>query len=339
MFDFRDWNNSKSWSYVSGYLYYEEFSKYYEGEVQLQVLPYTYNAYNLKSIIGALLDQETFYEKIFIWLPHNNFSRETISNLRLATKKLFFIISESLLYTKDEISLLPHLENRWKGTVDLLLKSDSVINLCPLTHKRFLKEGFNSVFSYGLKPSYSILREKNILAPTIMFSAVLYDGRRESTFHKIQSSARRYGLEVIHPNDSLELTNQFEVLSTKLEECDVNGISSVDRCAISKSIFEVRKEIWVEYLSQMSQVGAVLSMPGFFKGLPGRIPEASIVKIPTIVLDSKLAFRHRRKLKRNGIYFTSSKNIRILEKIAETILRRLLGFNRKPDWKMVKNYV
>ena len=151
-----------------------------------------------------------------------------------------------------------------------------------------------------------------------MFCASLYNKNRQDIFQRILGEARQHDIEIESPVDAKELTLRFEELSECLEKYDAKGHAIAERSAISEEIFRVRKEIWLAYLGQISRARAVVSMPGFFKGLPGRISEASIVHTPTIIIDSKLGHDHRKRLKTEGLFFANSKRIRFLKRITNS---------------------
>ena len=233
----------------------------------------------------------------------NSYSLTLMNNF---SSEVRFILTESLIYNESEIAILPHLKDRWMEVTTLIGRKNLVYSQCPVTHRRFLKYGYKSIFSWGLWSfddfklinSSLNLNSRAITAKHYIFSATLYNDSRKASAELVRRELDRNGFIFQKLKDDHSLTLRFENLSKKLEQMDnIFDLEINERAFLSSEIAEIRREIWFFYTDGLRDVELTVSLPSYFKGLPGRVLESFYYGVPAYLPMSNLDFTDLGKLK------------------------------------------
>jgi hypothetical protein len=289
-FDFGDWTNARSWSYVSSYLIYHQLSTCPGWDVELQIVPYTYSERKVDELIEVIAKNRNF-DLILTWLPHLNLSKRAISTLYGASKNLIFLLIESLCYTADEIAELPHLRHRWKQVTSIITKEYPVICLCPRSFRKLKSYGFRAALVYGFWPTnYNIDFPKFKTLKTFAFAASIYNNTRREASEIVTKLFSKNGYNRIEIIDSSIYVNEFNQLCKDLVIADqeLQDKKTGFRGEICERIAEVRKRIWLDFMTQLANAEVLVTLPSYFKGIPGRVIESLYCGIPVIFFESNI---------------------------------------------------
>ena len=309
-FDFPTWNQAKMWSYVSSFLVYHEGRKFLDCELQILAHDYT-EAKN--DLLIRNLTYGRFFDLILVWLPHANVSSRSIRALKSVSNHLVFLLIESLVYTKQDITELPHLANRWSEITSLLTSETCVICLCPLTARLLRKRGFNAVHVFGFWPEQlpkGIEHKERTF--NYAFAASLYNETRRSVASRVGQIEIDLCLHRLEIQDDPKETAKFDLLMIRLKEIDerLEGRSPFCRSALCDEIAEIRKTLWEEYLRIISKADFMITLPSYFKGTPGRVIEARMCRVPVIFYQTNLDRIDREQLNKiNGLFFAREEGL------------------------------
>ena len=304
-FDFSSWQYAKSWSYISSYLLIDELRGIDQAECDLLVMESNWSCESNYRLLRKKL-QSTQYDMILLWLPHIRINNDT-AQLLAEHCQVIYIVTESLVYTKKECELLPHLSFRWEEAVSLNTQNAIYVCLCPITYRKLIANDYKAIFTYGFIPHQLIDIPKN-KGSFYSFSANLYNQHRIYLAGKARAILSNLQMSAIDIKDSASLTREFDVRINELTNLVKSDqyIDMDDIMRLSNEILEIRKKIWRDYLLQISLCRIVLSLPSYFKGLPGRIIESLIINVPIGVLETNLTRKEILDLKGlNGLNFFS----------------------------------
>lgn len=290
LFDFRDWENSKSWSYISSYLIFHELESIRNNNVNLCLIPYHYREIDIDNLLHYYLKDKKWDEAI-IWIPHLKLTKNSIHLIDSHVKKKAFFVSESLIYTSKDIAELPHLATRYKDFTSIADKTTPVITLCPITHARLIHDGYNSIFTFGFMPSKKEVSRFAKIEFQYSLVASIYNPARKFIVENIIRAMDAFGLKNSEVIDDLDHISQFEILSSRLESIDNNPDLigwPESRLELSKQIAFCRQKIWEKFIYKLSTSLIVFSLPSYFKGAPGRVIEGLFAKCCIIFVDTNL---------------------------------------------------
>ena len=197
IFDFRDWPNAKSWSYVSGFCWPTK-PRLCSGTKGNQIIPYTYDTEEINCLLNAI-EKSYSVGSTLIFLPHNHYDKSSIKIVDKFSQNIHFVCVESLLYSAKEISELPHLATRFDDCTDLI--ADYPVHcLCPETHKALLRQGYNSTFHFGFlphaTPSPNLLDKKDE-PKSAAFASVQYNDDRRTLKKLVDNALRENKIDAV----------------------------------------------------------------------------------------------------------------------------------------------
>ena len=307
IFDFNNWTEAKSWSYISSYIIFEEFLYVNKELAELLAIPYDYSEHKVMEIL-ALYVESGLYDHFVIWVPHLKISKKIGEILKNNKIQITYLITESLVYTDQEINILPHLKYRMQDFLEHYILNSITYTFCKETHENLKNNGVNSKFMYGYYPKYRIIDEKNNNKSDKLIScaATLYNQERINIYKLINKSfVNQLGYKNIEIKDSSILIQNFDNKMKEIRELDykinLNNSYLVDRVKKSIEIMIIRKIIWIDYLELLKKCDFIINLPSYFKGLPGRVIESLYVAVPCISIQSNLTQSQQLCLEDNGV--------------------------------------
>lgn len=309
-FDFATWNQAKMWSYVSSYLVYHDGEAL--GNCELQILAHEYSEAQNDLLIKNMTFGRSF-DLVVVWLPHANISKKSVRLLESVSGRLVFLLIESLVYTEQDIAELPHLANRWAEITALLTPDSCVICLCPATARLLIERGFNAMHVFGFwpnRPPKAIEHQETTF--TYAFAASLYNEARRDAARRIAQIESDLNLRRLEIVDNPVLTARFDSLMAQLRHDDKQSVRGQlsDRATLCAQIAQIRRALWEEYLRLIGKADFMITLPSYFKGVPGRVIEARICNVPVIFYETNLAQPYIEQLKQAaGLYFSGEEGL------------------------------
>jgi len=279
-FDFEIWSEARSYSYIGCHFLYHEFLNH-KYDVDIYVFGKRSNFDKNFEIINSIYERKIDYDFALLAMPHINIDQKFLTVLEKICNKIIFIHYESTIYSKTEVSENPKLKERFKF-IKKLSKNYQHINYCLASHRLFNEIGLISHFTPGFIPeNYKRLNIAIDLNSTkTLFSNTIYNDHRNTYKNMVQKKLEAYNIEMFLPKDDQMLTRKYE----RFMWIQLNGFFPKDDLFIlSKKIISLRGEIWYKYMSHMAQSCAIFSLPSYFKGIPGRVIEASILGLRSYI--------------------------------------------------------
>ena len=327
IFDFAAWEQANSWSYLGALILYDESLKSSPRNT-IQIIPADNEpGFNYQLFINFFEKSE--FNTIYLWSSHIKLNSKIIDLLKSHSDNLVIILTESLIYSEIEVKENPELGSRLKTFISLFSRDLPILNLCPITNEELLILGYKSVFIYGFS-NVDITKHRSALGRkenSISISGKLYNSTRNELFKKLNlDDDSTHGFKTVKLFDSRLTVRIFQILMKILKLLDKIVVEyrfksiSFLRGIISKNIYRVRKIIWLQYSKKISKLVALVSLPSYFKGLPGRIFEAllsdtNIYLIDPNNMEQKLFFK---KLKLEDFIVESSELNNFAEKLRYT---------------------
>jgi hypothetical protein len=284
IFDFKRWQDAKQWSYISGFALISKISERENVVLEEIVLPFGTDP---DLVENYLISRITFpYSRIYVWWPHTDLSEVSLKHLRLKSSQLFIIITESLVYSDDEISQRPHFASRISEFVNIASKSDSIISLCPATTDVLTKQGFNTQYWSGLI-DINFLPSKDLEREGYLSDGTLYSSVRQELERHLREN---FGFELNNQkfSDSKARLLFHEILMLIFSFVIRVKLPLDSMSAISRILRSNRKFLSNEYLNFLSSHRLVLALPSWFKGLTGKMIECAVTETPLLVISSDL---------------------------------------------------
>jgi hypothetical protein len=331
IFDFKNWKEARSWSYISSYLIFEEYNKTNQDRADLLAIPHDYSESKVMDILNKYLESD-LYDHCIIWIPHLKISKDIGEKLSIHKIKISYFITESLVYTEKEIIVLPHLKHRMQDFMRHYVQNSTVYCFCKKSHEELKKNKINSTFFYGYYPKFKKINKMDINQSNKIYScaANLYNQERvdiNNSLRKLLIDSLGYkDMEII---DSLMLTDNFNNKIEEIIEIDnniiLNKVYLTERIKKSIELSHIRSLIWIDYLNLLKKCDFVVNLPSYFKGLPGRVIESLYIDVPCISINSNLIEDQQKELEINGItknIYIDKLNINVLQEFNE----KNLGF-------------
>lgn len=337
IFDFNNWIEARSWSYISSYLIFEELSRVSQGEAELLSIPYDYSESKVMEIL-TLYIESGFYDHLVIWVPHLKICKHIGEAIRKNSVIITYFITESLVYTEQEINILPHLKYRMQEFLQHYVTHSTVFCFCKESHENLKKNGVNSKFYYGYYPKYKIINERKTTLNNKIIScaANLYNEERINIHNSISKLlVEEHGYKNIKIIDKSQMIEKFDDKMNEIRELDIkiNFLPNYFIARLNKSveIMHIRRIIWIDYLELLKECDFIINLPSYFKGLPGRVIESLCIAVPCISIQSNLSREQQLELEQNGVM----KNI----DINNFNLNSLVNGNKKNQYFIDKHFL
>jgi hypothetical protein len=295
IFDFPNWHAARSWSYVGGFQIIYNIMKIQKMDSHVLIISVENSEITTKMVIERNIQQDK-YQNIIIWYSHLKLDIELLEKLAKRCENMIFVLTESLLYNEIEIEENPSLALRKHDFISKVDKASTIISLCPETDKYLKSKNYNSLFFYGfgldIEENMSIFKGDQKNNKAYAFAGKIYNEERKLIRNKV--------IELIVPwdysekiiKDSKIKTHIFQFLFIILRLIDmlftkkqiINPRRFVYyRNLISKFILILRKKIWRDFIKSLASIDLVISLPSYYKGLPGRFFEAILAGCRMIV--------------------------------------------------------
>jgi glycosyltransferase involved in cell wall biosynthesis len=272
MLEFPSWELAKPWSYISGYAVVDALRNAGH-DVELVVLLHGSDDETLARVIGAFNDRGARFDCAFFWLPHLEYGERfwRVAD-RLAPKRVGVLI-ESLRYTADEVSQLKHLARRRKQVLRSLAHCTHVITLDPADFRELESEGHRAFWVAGIVPTvpdstFVAFEEKST---RLLSAGTIYAGQRQFMHERLVAHG------VLDPTERLqhspELIAEFETAVAEVKRRAIGAAAAAVDTLLFERVRTARLALWHEYLRYLSRFAAVISLPAYFKGFPGRVFE------------------------------------------------------------------
>jgi len=301
--DWSSWVDARQWTYLASYLNFEDSLKFFDSEIQ--IIPCQgassvfLNEKQVEDLVSNICENKK-YEYIFFWLPYLNFNKKILEKLKKNTKQFIVFITESLLYNEQDYIENPSLNLRWENITSILKSiNPKIVSCCRVTSEFLKHKGFHVYFTYNFIPE-DFKGFKTTSSNQYFVAATLYNDERKIIFESIQMKISETDLKKFKFNDDKLLVSNFESLMNQLV---MENKDLLKRNELSLKIQSVRKKIWANYLKKMSKTKLIFSLPSYFKGLPGVIAEASLLKKPVYFMNSNLDIKDINYLKKNKNFF------------------------------------
>ena len=290
--EFPTWELAKPWSFISGYSFVDAL-RVLGHDVEVAALTYQLDPAALTNVLRAHQRKRKTFDCIFFWFPHLEYSQEFWAVARALSRRRVAVLIESLSYTEAEIVELPHLANRRRGVISQLKHCTHALTFDYQDFRDLTRNGFASFWTPGIvptPPTGTIIQFAD-KSKGLSAAGTIYGGRR--TIH-----GELVGRGLLDPNERLQhspsLVNQFErLISATASTCSDGEASPEELSSLGEQLLTVRRSLWYEYLRYLSQFIGVISLPAFFKGLPGRVFEAMLARCAVFVVESADLSRHK----------------------------------------------
>lgn len=288
MLEFPTWELAKPWSYISGYAFVDALRDAGH-EVELRLLFNLDDASAAERVMRAYAEAGAAFDCAFFWMPHIAYSA-TFWRLaeRVAPRRVAFLI-ESLRYTRAEIRGFPDLaahyaeraklRPRWLGW---LRRCTHVVTMDHHDFRELARAGYQVFWLPGIVPAVpeAVLEPFEAKSPTVLTAATIYGKRRQLHRALTERGIVDSGERLQH---SPELIAAFERAVGALRGApDLTGPGAA---VAADEVRHIRKALWHEYLRHVSRFAAVISLPAYFKGFPGRVFEGMIAGCAVFVCE------------------------------------------------------
>ena len=339
--DWSSWVDARQWTYLASYLNFEDSLKFFDSEIQIIPCQGASSDYLNEKQVADLVNnicENKKYEYIFLWLPYLNFSKAILDKLKKNTNQFFVFITESLLYNENDYIENPSLNQLWENITSILkFINPKIVSCCRITSEFLKHKGFDVYFTYNFIPE-DFKGFKTTNSNQYFVAATLYNDERKKIFESIQMKISGTDLKKFKFNDDKVLVSNFESLMNQLV---MENKDLLKRNELSRKIQSVRKKIWLNYLKKMSKTKLIFSLPSYFKGLPGVIAEASLLKKPVYFMNSNLDFKDINYLKKNKNFFFEDIDKLDCDKLTSNsynqFTKNMFGFSKFSDFFLYFN--
>ena len=341
IFDFSNWNAARSWSYAGGFQIIQTILNIQGKESQIIIIPVE----NSERATLEIIERNTRdinYQNIVIWYSHLRLSKEILDTLANKSKNMIYVLTESLLYNEIEILENPTLALRKTDFISKVSGESTIISMCPDSNSYLKSKNYRSVFFYGfgfddLKPLKNRRHKKDRY---FTFAGKIYNSEREVTKNNIIKLIEKLKFKEKKINDSRLLIIIFQQLLRLINEMDkgytkkrygkfkkyISFREKINRLALA-----IRRRIWENFLSSLSSVDLIISLPSYFKGLPGRFFEALFVGSRVIIfLRQNKNFEVYLSKFENIVYVVKDENVDVTR-----VQNRLLNFENSRNRKTI----
>lgn len=295
IFDFPNWHAAKSWSYVGGFQIINNIMKIQKTDSHVLIISVENSEITTKMVIERNIQQDK-YQNILIWYSHLKLGKEILEKLAKRCENMIFVLTESLLYNEIEIEENPSLALRKHDFISKVDIASVIISLCPETDMYLKSKNYKSLFFYGFgldieeNMSNSKGYRKNNKA--YAFAGKIYNEERKLIRNKVIKLITQWKYSEKRIKDSKIKTGSFQILFIILKFIDIlftnkqiiNPKNFVFcRNTISKFILILRKKIWQDFIKSLASIDLIISLPSYYKGLPGRFFEAILAGCRMIV--------------------------------------------------------
>ena len=298
MLEFPSWELAKPWSYISGYAFVDGL-RAAGYDVELVVLLYGSDDEVLARVIDAVADRGGPFDCAFFWLPHLEYGERFWRIAETLAPKRVGVLIESLRYTAEEISQLKHLARRRKRVLRSLAHCTHAVTLDPVDFRELEREGYRVFWTAGIVPVVpdSTFVPFDQKSTRLLSAGTVYAGKRQFMHDRLVSQG------VLDPGERLqhspELIAEFEAAIGEVKRRATGDSAPAADAALFERVRAVRMALWCEYLQYLSRFAAVISLPAYFKGFPGRVFEGMMARCAVFIFEA-CDFERQKRLFRPG---------------------------------------
>jgi glycosyltransferase involved in cell wall biosynthesis len=282
MLEFNDWREAKPWSYVASYGLLDGFEAC---GAEWTVLPslLIWGDRSLNPFIDArerLLEAET-YDQVWVWLTHAHYPPDFWPWVKRIAPVRVGILMESLRYTAEELASWEGYGWRFDAAVEqasylthlVTYDEQDGVELAAVT-------GLPTHMCHGMVPERSV---RDLPAPVdgkVIFLGTLYDKRLEFLAKAdLGDRVRMLGT----PETGTGLQAEFDALTKQaLDDLRAGTMTPEALRAFILGLKDIRERILEGVMDVYRDGLAILNLPAYFKGFPGRVVEALAAGVPIV---------------------------------------------------------
>jgi hypothetical protein len=282
MLEFSDWRDAKPWSYLASYALLDGFDAC---EIDWTMLPSVVvhgdNSANpwIDAREGLLAGEQ--FDQAWVWLTHANYPTDFWSWLEQIAPVRVGVLMESLRYTPDEIAVQPSFAMRFDAVVRQARRLTHILSYDEHDVAELAKvTGRPTRLYHSMIPASMVRQETAPADGKILFLGTLYEKRL--TYLAREGLGDR--LTVMKPPEAgSDLETAFDALHREALDTLAQGrMTRAEMYDFALRLRTIRRGVVQGVLDAYRGGIAVVNLPAYFKGFPGRIVEAVAAGVPMV---------------------------------------------------------